>query len=308
MATMQHNPPDRGHLATEHRPAGGGIDDLSIEDGLRAINAQDALVPAAVAGAIPAIASLVRDVIARLADGGRLIYAGTGTSGRLGVLDAAECPPTFHSEPGMVDAVIAGGDAALRSSSEGREDDPGDAAEALQRLDLSSRDLLLAIAAGGTTPWAWAAARAARQRGCGTGFLCCVRLERDDLPVAVDYLICVPVGAEVITGSTRMKAGTATKLVLNMISTQTMVHLGKTWGDLMVDLRASNAKLRDRGARIIQSQADLTRSQALDLLDRAGGRVKLALVMARLGVDADQAAQRLATTRGHLRPLLGPPR
>ncbi len=303
------NPPDRGHLATEQRLEGDdGLDALSVEAALGAINQQDAMVPAAVARAIPAITGFLHDLVPRLREGGRLVYAGAGTSGRLGVLDAAECPPTFHCEPGLVDAVIAGGDSALRRSSEGREDDPAGPVEPFEQLDLSPRDMVLAIAAGGTTPWAWGAVRLARQRGCGTGFLCCIPLERAAAVEPVDHLIAVPVGPEVITGSTRMKAATATKLVLNMISTVTMVQLGKTWGNLMVDLRATNAKLRDRGARIIAEQMAMPREQALDLLGRAGGRVKTALVMAHFNVEAAEAERRLEAADGQLRPLLGPPR
>ncbi len=302
---------DRGHLLTEQRnEATRALDDCTVEEALRLINAQDAEVPAAVGRAVPALTALVERVVKGMQKGGRLIYVGAGTSGRLGVLDASEIPPTFHADPDRVVGIIAGGDSALRVSSEGKEDDPEGAVSALEPLGLDADDTLVGIAAGGTTPYVWGAIDYAKKRGAGTAMICCVAL--DGVPQArdihVDNAIELLVGPEVVTGSTRMKSGTATKLALNMISTVAMVRLGKVWGNLMIDLKASNAKLRDRAARIIVSQSDLNRDAALDLLDDADGRVKLALVMAARGVDRSGAQHLLDTHEQRLRPILGAPR
>jgi N-acetylmuramic acid 6-phosphate etherase len=320
-------PPDRGHLLTEQRlHASSALDGLTVEEVLRVINEQDATLPAVVGMAIPRIAKLVEAVVRRMRKGGRLIYLGAGTSGRLGVLDASECPPTFHIDSDRVVGIIAGGDTALRQSSEGREDEIEGARAELERLNVGGGDVVIGIAAGGTTPYVLGGIRIAKQLGAATSLLCCVtqdqlsstsRAGASPPPVtpdllhalaAIDHLITLPVGAEVITGSTRMKAGTATKLVLNMISTTTMVQLGKVWGNLMIDLRATNAKLRDRAARIIASQCDVPREQAMLLLDRADGRVKLALVMAKKGIDAEAATKLLEHHGQQLRPIIGEPR
>lgn len=304
-------PADRGHLLTEHRlGASGDLDALSVEQALQLINDQDATIGGVVRQQIPAMAKLVTDTVAALRRGGRLIYVGAGTSGRLGVLDASECPPTFHTDPSRVVGIIAGGDASLRRSSEGMEDNTDGARAELERLNVDRADVVIGIAAGGTTPYVLGALRMSKQRGAVTGLISCVDT-RDAAAIypglEVDHVVALCVGPEVVTGSTRMKAGTATKLALNMISTTTMVQLGKTWGNLMVDLRTTNAKLTDRGARIIESQCSVSRDEALALLDRAQGRVKVALVMARRGVKA-QEAQRLLDEHGQrLRPILGPP-
>jgi len=322
--------PDRGHLLTEQRfTASNALDALSIEQMLALINTQDATVTTVVRKALPQVAAVVRLATASLRQGGRLIYIGAGTSGRLGVLDASECPPTFHSLPEQVIGIIAGGDSALRRSSEGKEDDPQGAKAVLDELAVNARDTVLGIAAGGTTPYVWGALDMAHQRGAKTSILICVPLRsllhqqrapvvRPDvkvsppaapkLPAHLDVCIELPVGPEVVTGSTRMKAGTATKMVLNMISTATMVQLGKVWGNLMVDLRATNAKLRDRAARIVSSQCDVSREQALQVLDAADGKVKVALVMARRQVDAATAQHLLDEHHQQLRPILGSPR
>jgi len=299
--------PDRGHLNTEQRlDAARDLDAMSVEQTLRLINREDRGVAEAVERAIPRIVPVVDSAIGSLRRGGRLIYLGAGTSGRLGVLDASECPPTFHCPPEQVVGVIAGGDAALRQSSEGMEDDPGGAAAELDRLNIGAADTLIGIAAGGTTPYVLGGIALAKQRGATTTLLCCV--DADSLPEhEAEHVIAVPVGPEVVTGSTRMKAGTATKLVLNMISTATMNALGKTWGNLMVDLKASNAKLRDRAARIIQSQAELDRDAALATLDAADGRVKVALVMALRGVERDAARRLLDEAGGVLGDVVGRP-
>lgn len=303
---------DRAHLATEQRLAASSeLDAASVEQTLQLMNDQDAQVPAVVREALPAIAQLARAVAAALERGGRLIYLGAGTSGRLGVLDAAECPPTFHSEPWQVVGLIAGGDQALREAVEGAEDDERGAHEALDKLDVNKSDVVVGIAAGGTTPYVWGALAHARQRNAITGLVTCVALDQltQQTPrTVIDHSIELPVGPEIVTGSTRLKAGTATKLTLNMITTAAFSQLGKTWGNLMVDLRVTNTKLRDRALRILCSQTALSTEQATTVLDQARGRVKLALVMAKLELDADEAQQRLDETHGRLRPLLGAPR
>jgi N-acetylmuramic acid 6-phosphate etherase len=299
--------PDRGHLLTERRlAASASLDAMSIPRALRLINDQDRNIAAVIRRAIPQLSALVRDVTAALARSGRLIYFGAGTSGRLGVLDASECPPTFHCDPAMVVGIIAGGDGSLRRSSEGAEDDPNGAAAELRRLRVGRRDVVVGIAAGGTTPYVLGGLASARRRGAVTALICCLKPGSHTAPA--DHLIYLPVGPEVLTGSTRMKAGTATKLALNMISTVAMVQQGKAWGNLMVDLRATNAKLRDRAARIITSQCGTSRAAALELLARAGGRVKVALVMAQRGVEAAEAQRLLDLHAGRLRAILGPPR
>lgn len=295
-------PRDRGDIATERRnPRSMSLDTLNVADCLHLINAEDATIPGAVARAIPAITPFVEALEARMRAGGRLIYIGAGTSGRLGVLDASECPPTFQSDPGVVVGIIAGGDSALRRSSESREDEPDGAHGELERLGIGAQDTLLGIAAGGTTPYVLGAIEWARARGALTGFLTCAPNAPSG---AAEHVIAIDTGPEVLTGSTRMKAGTATKLALNMITTTVMVRLGKTYENLMVDLRATNAKLRDRAARIVAELVGVPREEAFALLDRADGSVKTAVVMHRRGVSREQAARLLAGSQGRLRGAL----
>ena len=294
--------PNRGHILTEQRnDRSASIDTLSVEGCLRTINDDDQLIAEAVRDAIPSITAFVTGLVPRVERGGRLIYIGAGTSGRLGVLDASECPPTFQSDPSTVIGIIAGGDAALRVSSEGREDERAGAHDALSALRLTEHDALLGIATGGTTPYVHGAIEYALRHNTLTGFLTCAAVVPDPAP---DHLIRVLTGAEIVTGSTRMKAGTATKLVLNMISTTLMIQLGKVYGNLMVDLRASNDKLRDRAARILVEICDIDRDTAFGLLDRADGHVKTAAVMHAHDISADDAASMLARHHGRLRPCL----
>lgn len=298
-------PPDRGHIATEQRnPRSMTLDSLSIEACVDLITNEDRHVHDAMRAARGSIASFLRDVEPRFLTGGRLIYLGAGTSGRLGVLDASEAPPTFQLEEGRIIGIIAGGDGALRRSSEGMEDDPDGARAELDRLRLNDRDAVLAIAAGGTTPYALGAMRLAKSAApsCVTGLLTCAEVAR---PPHCDHLLHLPTGPEVLTGSTRMKAGTATKLALNTISTTLMVRAGKVYENLMVDLRASNDKLRDRAARIVATVTGIDRAAALDALDAAGGSAKVAIVMLRTGLSRDEAEQRLARAHGRLRAALG---
>jgi N-acetylmuramic acid 6-phosphate etherase len=241
-------------------------------------------------------------VVKALSRGGRLIYCGAGTSGRLGVLDAAECPPTFRTDPHMVQAIIAGGPAAMFASQEGAEDSREAGAAAVDSKKVGEHDVVMGIAAGGTTPFVHGALHRARELAAGTIFLTCI--ERTPQEPAVDVIIRPLVGPEVLTGSTRLKAGTATKLVLNQITTISMVQLGKCYQNLMVDLRASNDKLWDRGARIVATLTQLDRGAAMDLLRRADGHVKVAIVMQQRSLNAEQARQRLTAADGKLRDAL----
>lgn len=330
---MPHDPTnlDRGQLETEKRLASAAaIDSLSVSQTLQLINTQDIEVPRAVRAALPSLTKLIERIVEGMRNGGRLIYVGAGTSGRLGVLDASECPPTFFTEPGQVVGIIAGGDGALRRSAEGKEDDPAGSHAELKKLALTADDTLVGIAAGGTTPFVWGAIDFASKQGAATGMVTCVRLSAlrkpktraplvpgnvtVDLPpppvaeYQVDHPVELIVGPEVVTGSTRLKAGTATKLALNMITTTTMVQLGKTWGNLMVDLRATNDKLVDRATRILMHQLQIDRGAAGELLKQADGRVKLALVMHAKDLDAAEAQDLIDEHGGKLRPILGSPR
>jgi len=264
-------------------------------------------VAEAVAAASGALAAFIDGLVPRLRASGRLIYLGAGTSGRLGVLDAAECPPTFQSRPEQVIGVIAGGDAALRRSSEAREDDPRGAADALSDLRLTGDDTVVGIAAGGTTPYVLGALELAKAAGALTALVTCVRPE--PAPGGCDHLIVLDTGPELLTGSTRLKAGSATKLALNIISTTVFVQLGKVYSNLMVDLKATNAKLTDRAIRVlIELCPHLSRQQAAALLDGADRSVKTAIVMERLGADAATARRLLDEHEGLLRPIVGPAR
>lgn len=297
----------RDSRLTEHRnPRSARLDALDAAGLVALLNAEDATVPAAVAAAAPQVTATVELVADAFRRGGRLLYVGAGTSGRLGVLDASECPPTFRSPPELVVGIIAGGARALVRAVEGAEDDVNAGAAAIEAEAVRAADVVLGIAASGSTPFVRGALGRAQAAGARTVLLACTT------PPAVlretcDVCITVLTGPEVVTGSTRLKAGTATKLVLNTITTSAMVLVGKTWGNLMVDLAATNAKLRDRAERIVMEAAALDRPGAAALLAAAGGEVKTALVMAGLGLDAAAARARLAEVHGHLRPLLGDP-
>lgn len=270
------------------------------------IAAEDAAIPGAVHRAREAIARAIELVEASFREGGRLIYVGAGTSGRLGVLDASECPPTFGTPPQMVVGVLAGGYPALVRSAEGAEDDVNAGIEAMDSHAVSQRDTVIGIAASGTTPYVRAALGRAQGLGARTALVTCAdppALLRD----TVDACIVVATGPEVITGSTRMKAGTATKLVLNTITTGAMVRLGKTWGNLMVDLRVWSDKLQDRGERIVMEVTGADRERAREAIAGAGGRVRTAIVMLARGLDAAGAEALLAGHDHHLRPILGDP-
>ena len=303
MSNAQH----RDVRLTERRnPRTLGIDAATPLELVDLVSAEDALVPAAVAAAREPIARAIELAETALRSGGRLFYVGAGTSGRLGVLDASECPPTFGTDPGMVQGIIAGGSEALVRSIEGAEDDRSAGAAALDARNVGSRDFVVGIAASGTTPYVHGAMERARALGASVGFVTCAE-PSEAVRSLCDTCIVVLVGPEVVTGSTRMKAGTATKLVLNTISTGTMVRMGKTWGNLMVDLRAWNEKLVDRSQRIVMEATGLGRDDARAALAAAGGEVKVAIVMARRSVGRDEAARLLADAGGSMRAVLGDP-
>jgi N-acetylmuramic acid 6-phosphate etherase len=295
---------DRGHLLTEQpNPRSAELDALSLTDAFDVMNAEHAGLARAVQDARAQIVAAVELIERAFRCGGRLIYVGAGTSGRLGVLDAAECPPTFLTDPEMVQGVIAGGDAALRRSIEHAEDDPAAGAAAVDERGVGQRDVVFGIATGGTTPFVHGALRRAAQRGARTVFLACV--PREQAADSADVSIRVLTGPEALTGSTRLKAGIATKMVLNIVSTLAMVRLGKVYGNLMVDVDAGRcAKLTDRAVRIVMVATDLPREAAKNQLAAAGGQVKTAIVMARRGVDRDAARLLLAEHAGSIRAVL----
>lgn len=298
--------PDRAGVRTEGRnPRTMALHRASVRECLDLLNAEDQRAAAAVGEAGGALASLIEAIEPRFLAGGRLVYLGAGTSGRLGVLDASECPPTFQTDPSRVVGIIAGGDSALRRSSEGLEDDPDGACPGLDALALTPRDSVVGVAAGGTTPYVLGGLRIARDAGALTCLLTCSPPDAQDEEAHPDHLVLLDTGPEAITGSTRMKAGSATKMALNAISTTLMVRAGKVHENLMVDLRATNAKLRDRAARIVMTLTGLEREEAFALLDRAGGGVKAAVVMHRLDVDRDAAEARLRDAGGRLDAALG---
>ena len=291
-------------LTEQRNPASEQIDELDALGVVDLINAEDHRVAEAVGAEREAIAKAVELALAAFRVGGRLIYVGAGTSGRLGVLDAAEMPPTYGTNPSMVQGVIAGGVEALVRAREGAEDHPAEGAAAIDRLDVGPNDFVLGIATSGTTPYVHGAVDRALELGARTGFLMCT-YPPPELSEKLDVVIAPLVGPEVITGSTRMKAGTATKLVLNTITTAAMVRFGKVYGNLMVDLQVTCEKLEDRGERILQELLDVERPEAAELLERADGHVKTALVMGHLGTDAADAKRRLDESDGVITRVLG---
>ena len=294
---------DRGHLLTEQsNRRSSRLDQLDTLALVELFADEDRRPQEAIAAVAPALAQAVDSVAERLHAGGRLFYLGAGTSGRLGVLDAAECPPTFCSDPQQVQGVLAGGSAALLRSSEGLED-----IEAAGRADLEERgfcakDCLVGIAAGGTTPYVRGGLAFAKSIGALAIAMACVPTEQAPLPCDIDIRLLT--GPELLTGSTRMKAGTATKLALNTLSTAVMVKLGKVYGNRMVDVAASNSKLVDRSLRILRDLAGVERERGLTLLEEAGGSVKLALLIAAAALSVDQAKALLQQHNQQLRPAL----
>jgi len=291
-------------LLTEQRnPASMDLDTLGTEEVLRLLNAQDKLVPLAVEREIPYITEAVELIVRALRNGGRLIYFGAGTSGRLGVVDASECPPTFGTDPGLVRGVLAGGQAAMFRSQEGAEDNIDQARKDVDAQEVTPRDVICGIAASRRTPYVVAAVARARELGAKTIYV--TTNPRADFDLEVDVAICPEVGPEVLMGSTRMKSGTAQKLVLNMLTTTSMVKLGKVYENMMVDLQLTNKKLVERSKRIIVLATGVSYDRAAELLDQAGGHVKTAIVMGSAGVTADEARRRIASADGYVRGAIG---
>lgn len=291
------------HLATESaNPDLADIDAVGTETRLRLINAQDATVAAAVEKEIPQIARVVARAANSFRQGGRLIYAGAGTSGRLGVLDASECPPTFGVPPTMVLGIIAGGPNAMFRAVEGAEDDPDLGAAAMIEADVSERDTVVGISASGRAPFVLGALRQAGKRGAATVGLTNNRPSEVEAVAAIT--IAPVVGPEILAGSTRLKSGTAQKMVLNMISTGAMMEIGKTYGNLMVDVQATNAKLKARALRIVSQVTGADKTAVADALAQAGGSAKLAILMMETGLSADEARLSLERSGGFLRRAL----
>jgi len=287
-------------LLTEQRnPMSMDLDALSVPEILRLINAQDKLVPLAVEREIPYIARAIELIVDSLKQGGRLIYVGAGTSGRLGVVDASECPPTFGSDPSMVQGIIAGGREAMFRSQEGAEDRPENGKMEMDRLGVGARDTVCGIAASRRTPYVVAAIARARELGAHTVYL--TTNPRSEFNLEVDVAICPEVGPEVVMGSTRMKSGTAQKLVLNMLTTTAMVCLGKVFENMMVDLQLTNQKLVERSKRILTIATGVDHATAAATLEAAGGHVKTAMVMIMAQVPFEEARQRLERADGFVR-------
>lgn len=289
-------------LTEQPNPASASLDELPTEEALRIINAEDRKVAVAVEREIPAIARAVDAIVAAIEKGGRLFYIGAGTSGRLGVLDAAEIPPTFSAPPTMVQGIVAGGEAALSHATETTEDDPAIGVRDLLAHGFTAHDLLVGIAASGRTPYVLGAVAEARRMGAVTVGISCT--PDSELARAADIAITPLVGPEVVAGSTRMKAGTAQKLVLNMLSTGACVRLGFVYGNLMVNVQPKNHKLVDRARRIIAQAAEVSYERAGELLAQSGGSVRTAIVMAKSGTGREEAERRLAAAGGRVSKAL----
>ncbi|MEA5512068.1 N-acetylmuramic acid 6-phosphate etherase [Crocosphaera sp. UHCC 0190] len=294
---------ERGHLLTEQVNTNShNLDQLTCLELVDLFNQEDTQTLKAIAQARLELAQAIEVTSQALSQGGRLFYVGAGTSGRLGVLDAAECPPTFCTHPDMVQGIIAGGAAALVRSSEDLEDRPEDGASAIAQRQITNKDVVVGISAGGTTPFVHGALEAAKQRGARTIAMSCVPAQQ--VPMIVDIDIRLLTGPEILAGSTRLKAGTVTKMALNILSTGVMVKLGKVYGNRMIDVSVTNRKLHDRALRILQELTDLNREGAGFLLERSGRRVKLALLMHWTALDVQDCQELLKTHQGNLRAAL----
>lgn len=291
-------------MSTERRnPRSVDIDLFPTERILRIINAEDALVATAVAAVVPDICKAVDLAVDAIRSGGRLIYIGAGTSGRIAALDAAECPPTFSTPPDWVQAVIAGGSKAIVQAVEGAEDDPEKGAADMKARKVSAKDLLIGIAASGKTPYTQGALEYGKAKGAKT--VAIVAAPNSPIAKIADVTIETAVGPEIITGSTRMKAGTAQKLVLNMISTVTMIRLGMTYSNWMINVSMTNAKLRERGVNILREVLGVSLNEAQKLSDQSGGTLKVAVVMGAMRCTRKEAERRLEEGKGNLRKVLG---
>jgi N-acetylmuramic acid 6-phosphate etherase len=285
-------------LTEQPNPASASIDALPSEQVLRIINAEDQKVAAAVEREIPHIARAVDAIVAAFQHGGRLFYIGAGSSGRLGVLDAAECPPTFSVPPELVQGIIAGGEPALSGAAEASEDDPSAGARDLLAHGFTAGDVLVGIAASGRTPYVLGAVAEARRLGAVTVGISCT--PESELARAAEIAITTLTGPEVVTGSTRMKAGTAQKMVLNMLTTAAFVRLGYVYGNLMVNVQPGNAKLADRARRIVVQAAGVSDERAAELLAAAGSHVRIAILMSRAGIGREEAERRLSAAGGSI--------
>ena len=293
----------RGHLLTEQiNPHSQNLDSLSTLEIVDLFNQEDIKTIEAIANARMPLAKTIDVTAAAFRQGGRLFYVGAGTSGRLGVLDAAECPPTFCTPPELVQGILAGGVAALIKSSEALEDRPEDGAKAIAQNQITDLDVVIGISAGGTTPFVHGALQAAKAKGATTVAISCVSSEQ--VPIDADIDIRLLVGAEILAGSTRLKAGTVTKMALNIISTGAMVRYGKVYGNRMIDVAVTNDKLNDRALRIISDLTELNRQEAKDLLEKSQKKVKLALLMHWTGLDAEEGEALLNQNKGNLRSLI----
>ncbi|MEN6306253.1 MAG: N-acetylmuramic acid 6-phosphate etherase [Anaerohalosphaeraceae bacterium] len=291
------------NLVTEARnPESENIDDKSTEEILQIINRQDHLIADVVQSQISYIAQAVEIIVKAFKAGGRLFYIGAGTSGRLGVLDASECPPTFGTDPAMVQGIIAGGEKALTRAQEGSEDKADAGGQELLDRGLTNKDVVCGIAASFRTPYVLGAIAKAKEIGAKTIYVTCN--PRENVNIDVDVAICAVVGPEVLMGSTRMKAGTATKLILNMLTTTAMTRLGKVYGNMMVDLMMTSRKLEERSKRVLMMTTGVTYDRAAELLKAAGGHVKTAIVMELAGVDKAQAQKRLEQSDGFIRKAI----
>jgi N-acetylmuramic acid 6-phosphate etherase len=289
-------------ITEKQNPESYGIDDMTIEQILNIINSQDKTVPFAVEKEIPFIEKAVEIVVNAIKNGGRLIYVGAGTSGRLGVLDASEIPPTFGADPNLVQGIIAGGYAALTSAQEGAEDKKEVGGEDLMKLNFTSKDVACGLSASRITPYVVGAIEKAKEVGAKTIYITCTN--REQLELDVDVAICPVVGPEVIMGSTRMKSGTAEKLVLNMLTTAVMIRLGKVYNNMMVDLQMTSKKLEERSKRTVVMVTGVEYDTAVRILKEAGGHVKTAIVMILKNVGRDEAQQRLKNADGFVRGAL----
>ncbi len=300
---IKKNQADMDHLTTEqNNPESVAIDQMDPIQIAMLMNREDLKVVAAVERVLPEIARAIETVTERVQAGGRLIYIGAGTSGRLGVLDASECPPTFNTPPALVVGLIAGGHRALTNAIEGAEDNRQAGEEDLRGVEVDAKDVVCGIATSGRTPYVLGGLAYAQSLGAATLGVTCN--EVSELTEVSDVLIAPVVGPEILSGSTRLKAGTATKMVLNMISTGTMIRIGKTYGNWMVDLRATNVKLKDRSIRIVSGITGLDRQRAESLLARCDGEVKTAIVSQALGVEKIEAQERLKAAAGRLRKAI----
>ena len=287
-------------ITETHNSNTSNLDKLSISEIIKIINDEDSNIPLLIKEIIPQINLLIEKVVQHVKHGGRLIYVGSGTSGRLGVLDASECPPTFSTSPDIVIGLIAGGKKALYRSVEGAEDETNSADKDFENVCIKSKDIVIGLSSSGSTSYVHRILSRAKDK---KAFTCLITSNYINEEQYIDQIICIVVGPEIISGSTRMKAGTATKMTLNMITTTAMIKLNKTYGNLMVDLKASNQKLWDRGTRIIEHITDLNYNEALKLLQFANGEVKIALVMEKLKLGVGDAREKLINQNGSLKDV-----